>query len=222
MRFVKIPAGMFRMGSTRGPAAEKPSHEVTLTQPFCLGISEVTQKQWKSVMYSSPSLASGDDLPVETVSWDEVHEFLAKLNETDPKVRYRLPTEAQWEYAASNGGQGIYGFGDDEEQLKGYGNCMGSRSGGAMPVGSLKPTTRWGLYDMHGNVAEWVEDDFAPYKPEPVTDPFTRPEPEGLRGRRGGSYVNGADRCRAAARDYVRRGQASFDTGFRVVRDPVH
>ena len=129
--------------------------------------------------------------------------------------------ESQWEYAASDGGRSIYGFGNDGEQLPEYGNCTGSRSGETKAVGSLRPTTRWGLYDMHGNVAEWVEDDYGTYAPGPVTGPVAPRSAEELRGRRGGSYVNNADKCRAAARDYVRRGKASFDTGFRIVRDPV-
>jgi formylglycine-generating enzyme required for sulfatase activity len=219
MRFVKIPPGEFQMGSSSGP--DGPIHHVTLTKPFCLGVVEVTQKEWTSVMRSNPSFAEGDDHPVERVSWQEAHDFLRKLNEFDPRGHYRLPTEAEWEYAASDGESGIYGFGDDEERLPKYGNCAGSRSGATMPVGSLLPTTRWKLHDMHGNVAEWVED-FGVYEENPVVDPVAPPRVDGQRGRRGGSFVNNFDHCRAAARSSNFQGKESYDTGFRVVRDPVH
>ncbi len=218
MRFVKIPGGSFEMGSGNG--ADGPVHQVTLTKPFCLAVYEVTQRQWTAIMHSNPSFAAGDDHPVETVSWQEAHDFLKKLNELDPRGHYRLPTEAQWEYAASDGGAGIYGFGDDEELLPKYGNCTGSRSGKTMAVGALLETTHWGLHDMHGNVAEWVED-FGAYGTDPAIDPVAPPRADAQRSRRGGSFLNNADHCRAAARSFVPQGKESYDTGFRIVRDPM-
>jgi len=137
MRFVKIPDGSFEMGSDYGPGLEKPPHSVTLRKPFCLGVFEVTQRQWDDVMHSNPSAVKGDDLPVESVSWNDVQVFLKKLNEIDPSGHYRLATEAQWEYVASGGGRGVYGYGDDEKKLGEYASC--DQGGGPSPVGRFGP-----------------------------------------------------------------------------------
>jgi formylglycine-generating enzyme required for sulfatase activity len=216
MRFVEIPGGSFLMGSEPRGSLEWPPHLVTLST-FCFGAYEVTQEQWEAVMHNSPSTVKGVDLPVETVSWLDVRTFLRKLNEKDPAGRYRLATEAQWEYAASGSGRGIYGYGNDDRKLREYGNCdQGDRPS---RVGSFQPT-RWGLYDMHGNVAEWVAD-LEQYTAAPVVDPVGPPRSDDL-GVRGGSFQDEPYGCRAAHRELLPPDARKPWLGFRVVRDPVH
>jgi formylglycine-generating enzyme required for sulfatase activity len=215
MRFVKIPGGTFLMGSDTKGSLEWPAHSATLS-PFCLGAYEVTQAQWRAVMQDDPSTEKGDDLPVETVSWNDVQGFLKKLNEMDPSGHYRLPTEAQWEYAASGGGRGVYGFRGDDTELPEYANC--SKRGQPTPVGSFR-ATRWGLYDMHGNVAEWVAD-LEHYDPNPVIDPVGPPRSDEL-GVRGGSSWEDPSKCRAVHRDMREPSEGNSWVGFRVIRDPV-
>jgi formylglycine-generating enzyme required for sulfatase activity len=121
MDFVLLPAGTFRMGSDTGDSDEKPGHEVRLSKPFYLGKHEVTQGQWQAVMGTNPSNFKGDtNLPVENVSWTDVQAFIQKLNAKEGGTRYRLPTEAQWEYAARAGTTTTYSFGNDERQLGEY------------------------------------------------------------------------------------------------------
>lgn len=216
MRFVKIPGGSFEMGSNPEPGLEGPTHPVTVS-PFCLGEYELTQAQWEAVAHENPSAVKGDDLPVESVSWADAQTFLKKLNEMDPAGHYRLPTEAQWEYAASGGGQGTYGYGDDEKKLREYGSCGDGDS--PSPVGSFR-STRWGLHDMHGNIAEWTAD-LEKYDEKPVVDPVGPPRSDGL-GVRGGSFMGKPDDCRAAHRDMQPPEKRLPWIGFRVVRDPVH
>jgi len=217
MKFAKIPGGSFEMGSDYGPGLEKPPHSMTLSKSFCLGVFEVTQRQWDDVMHSNPSAMKGDDLPVESISWDDIQVFLQKLNKLDPAGHYRLPTEAQWEFAASGGGRGIYGYGNDEKKLQEYGNC--DQGDGPLPIGSFR-STRWGLHDLHGNVAEWTAD-LEKYEETPVVDPVGQARSDGL-GVRGGSFQDKPSNCRAAHRDLKPPGKRLPSIGFRVVRDPVH
>jgi len=164
MEFVLIPAGEFVMGSPLDEEGrdsdEGPVHHVTIKNPFYMGIYEVTQKQWREIMGDNPSYFTGyDNLPVEQVSWDDVQEFIKKLNEKEGTNKYRLPSEAEWEYAARAGTTTRYSFGDLESKLGDYA-WYGDNSGGKThPVGQKKPNS-WGLYDMHGNVWEWVQDCF--------------------------------------------------------------
>jgi formylglycine-generating enzyme required for sulfatase activity len=220
MVFVMIPAGTFRMGVTRGTGDNRPAHEVTISKPFCLGAYEVTQKQYEAVTGANPSSRKGADLPVESVTWEDVERFTSDLNRLDPAAHFRLPTEAQWEYAARGGKAGLYGFGDDESLLPRYGNCLGDGDGypATSPAGRFQPT-RWNLHDMQGNVSEWVQDWYGGYSSEPVSDPAG--PPRGVeRVRRGGSFRTNAKNCQAVARKSSRPEQALFDLGFRVVRDP--
>lgn len=221
MVFVKIPAGQFRMGVTRGSGDKQPAHDVTISRPFCLGAYEVTQRQFAFVTGSNPSHHQGDDLPVENVTWQDAQDFLALLRKSDKMGRYRLPTEAEWEYAARGGKEGPYGFGDDESLLPRYGNCVGGRDGfeGTAPVGRFLGAA-WHLHDMHGNVSEWVQDWYGSYSPEPATDPAG--PSEGLkRARRGGSFRTSAEHCQAVARNSALPDKILYDVGFRVVRDPI-
>ncbi len=116
-----------------------------------MGKYEVTQKQWHEVMGTNPSTFKGDDLPVESVSWNDVQKFIKKLNKKENTNKYRLPSEAEWEYAARAGTTTRYSFGDDARKLRNYAWYYANSNFETHPVGEKKPNT-WGLYDMHGNV----------------------------------------------------------------------
>lgn len=138
----------------------QPHHRVRITKAFEMGKYEVTQAQWEAVMGSNPSYFKGADRPVEQVSWDETQEFLRRLNAHNDGYRYRLPTEAEWEYAARAGDSGEFAESPTLRELAWFGEGRGSVTnspGGTLPVGTKKPNS-WGLYDMRGNVAEWVAD----------------------------------------------------------------
>ena len=162
MEFMLIPAGTFMMGSEKGYADEKPQHRVTISRPFYLGKYEVTQAQWEAVMGNNPSRFDGRNNPVEQVSWEDVRVFIARLNAHEGHTRYRLPTEAEWEYAARAGSTSAYSFGDDAARLGQYA-WYGDNSGKTThPVGQKLPNA-WGLHDMHGNVWEWVQGWYGDY-----------------------------------------------------------
>lgn len=222
IRFVRIPHGSFRMGAKRGKGDNTPVHRVTLREPFCLGATEITQKQWFEVLGSTPSDAPGANPPVSGVSWSDAQIFLEKLNQREPGALYRLPTEAQWEYAARTGRDGDYGYGDGTGKLPEYGNCNSEHDPypRTSDVGSFKPN-RWGLYDMHGNVSEWVADWYGPYLADAKDDPQGAPSGE-LRVRRGGSWNTNAKNCSAVVRNKSEPAYRAGDVGFRIVRDPVH
>jgi formylglycine-generating enzyme required for sulfatase activity len=215
MAFVKIEPGTFLMG-------KQPGHEVTLSRPFCLGRFEVTQGQWRRVMKRSVRRKeAGDDLPVSDISWDSAQEFLARLNQLDSKGRYRLPTEAEWEYASRAGAETRYSFGDDPSDLSRYANCQ-SKTGSdgfekLAPVGFFQKNP-WGLFDMYGNVAEWVDDWFAPLPDGPVTDP-RGPASGTEKIRRGGSFRLSRE-CGSDFRPFSKPDRHNEDTGFRIVREP--
>ncbi len=221
-RFMRLGPGTFLMGSPHGGAAdERPAHLVTLGA-FCMGAYEVTQEQWREVMGEAAgpgARGGGDDLPIESVSWDDVQVFLARLNRAVGGQRYRLPTEAEWEYAARAGSSGAYSFGDDPGELYRFGNCKSLEHDDgfdrAAPVGSFLPN-RWGLYDLYGNASEWVEDAYDRYGAGPVQDPHVR---DGTyRVRRGGSWDIIPKNCRSAARNKSRPDLRKGDVGFRLVR----
>ena len=178
LEMVLIPAGKFKMGSPvsekgRYPASkmdvkvgDETQHEVTLTKPYYIGKFEVTQEQWEAVMGDNPSSKTkGAKLPVTDVSWNDCQEFIKKLN-ASTKANYRLPSEAEWEYACRAGTITAYSFGDNLTISDA--NILGS---GIKAVGSYKPNA-FGLYDMHGNVFELCEDRCANYPTGPVTDPI--------------------------------------------------
>ncbi|MFL6260595.1 MAG: formylglycine-generating enzyme family protein [Thermoanaerobaculia bacterium] len=215
MAFVKIRPGTFLMGKQSG-------HEVTLTKPFCLGRFEITQGQWRRIMKRSVRRKeAGDDLPVSNVSWDEAQELLARLNRLDPGARYRLPTEAEWEYASRAGAETRYSFSDDPGDLSQYANCKNETGSDGFeklaPVGVFGKNP-WGLFDMYGNVAEWVEDWYAPLPDGPTTDP--RGPASGMeKVRRGGSFRLSRE-CGSDFRPSSKPDRRNEDTGFRVVREP--
>ena len=225
MKFSYIPAGSFSMGAN--DKGDGPVHKVTLTKPFCLGRSEVTEAQWSVANKQSvPGKGRGGDHPVANVSWFDAKEFVAKLNrlnENEPAGRVRLPTEAEWEYVATGGGEEDYTFGGDRQKLSDYGNCYGQKGNDhfdkSSPGGFFR-ATRWGLYDMYGNVSEWVED-VSPYDQGPATDPLGSAGSDGQRMLRGGSFRTKAANCRATHRNPANPAYKNDDTGFRIARDPV-
>jgi formylglycine-generating enzyme required for sulfatase activity len=185
MTFVKIEPGEFMMGCSADDNAcnadEKPSHRVRITKPFEIGKYEVTQLQWKAIMSSNPSVNIGDDHPVESMTKGEAQDFLNKLNARNDGYRYRLPTEAEWEYAARAGTTGPYAGKLDE--IAWYAGNSGDES---HSIGTKKPNA-WGIYDMEGNVREWVADLYSAnyYSSSPTDDP-TGPAPGQRGGGRGG------------------------------------
>ncbi len=212
MEFVFLSSGTFVMGSEH--PKEYPAHQVSLSRPFYLGRYEVTQKQWYEVMGTRPSRYAGDDLPVERVSWLQVREFIRKLNRREGVSLYRLPTEAEWEYGCRAGTTGDYAG-----ALEKMGWYADNADHGTHPVGGKKPNA-WGLYDMHGNVLEWVEDRYEqtqPYPAGPVTDP-TGATIGARRIIRGGSLVNSDSYCRCAFHNSERRDRQQFYLGFRLAR----
>ncbi len=215
-KFVRIPAGRFSMGSS-APASfdeEKPVHEVSLTRPFELQTTEVTQAQWRAVMGNNPSKFPEDDRPVEQVSWNDCQTFLRKLNEREPGRHYRLPTEAEWEYACRAGSAAErYGeLGDTAWYARNAG-------GATHPVGQKRPNA-WGLFDMLGNVWEWCADWYDDYPAVAVTDP-PGPPSGSYRVIRGGGWNQDDRGVRATNRGNGGPNGAGADWGFRLARDPA-
>lgn len=215
MEFILIPAGEFRMGAEDGPADEKPVHRVRISRPFYLAKYPTTQAQWEAVMGNNPSRFKGDpNRPVENVSWDDAQEFLRRLSEKEGKA-YRLPTEAEWEYAARAGTTTAYCFGDDAKLLREYGWYDENSGGTTRPVGQLDANA-WRLHDMHGNVWEWVQDWYAEnyYQQSPVIDP-QGPENGTYRVLRGGSWRDVAGVLRVSNRYRCDPGYRRVHSGFR-------
>ena len=157
-----------------------------------------------------------EDRPVEQVSWDDAQEFLAKLNLMEKIDTYRLPTEAEWEYACRAGSTTRFCFGDKEEKLGEYAWYGDNSEGKTHPVGQKQPNA-WGLYDMHGNVWEWCQDWYGDYPAGPVTDP-RGPDAGEYRVLRGGSWDNDTRNLRSAVRNYYYPDYRSDIIGFRVAR----
>jgi len=222
IKFVLIPAGTFMMGSPEdepGRFASETLHEVTITRPFYMQTTQVTQGQWKKVMGNNPSYFQGDDnLPVEQVSWNDVQEFIGKLNKNEGKDKYRLPSSAQWEYACRAGSSTMYSFGDDLGHLGEYAWYDENSGNVTHPVGLKKPND-WGLYDMYGNVWEWVQDWYGDYPSGSVTDP-EGPLSGPSRLFRGGSGVGCTKECcRTAFRGGDRPDSRSLNSvGFRLIK----
>lgn len=213
-----VPAGVFRMGAADGEEDEKPAHDVRLTKPFYLGVTEVTNAQWKRVMGSVPSEWKEDDLPVENVSWEDAVEFCRKLSELPQEKAarriYRLPFEAEWEYSCRAGTTTKYSFGDNAAFLSEHGWFEGNSGGKAHPVAQKQPNAR-GFYDMHGNVYEACYDWFGPHPSQLATDPQGPPAGT-LRVHRGGSCRDNTWFCRTANRDSFGPSSRDRHLGFRV------
>lgn len=218
MEFVLVPPGVFLMGSPDSDKDaredEQPQHLVTISQPLYLGRYPVTQAQWQAVMGENPSHFTGDNLPVERVGWEDAQAFIRKLNAQEGHVRYRLPSEAEWEYACRAGSRTRYCSGDDAGLLGPYA-WYGENSGGKThPVGLLQPNA-WGLHDMHGNVWEWVQDWYGDYPAGAELDP-EGPSSGASRVLRGGSWDDSASYCRTADRDFDSPDSRDNDVGFRL------
>lgn len=253
MKLVLIPKGTFTMGSPideEGRLEDEVQHQVTISQDYYLGVTEVTQGQYEKVMGNNPSdfqchqsyKVQGDSSnhPVEMVSSDDAVQFCKRLSELPEEKKagrvYRLPTEAEWEYACRAGSTSKYSFGDDEGQLGDYAWFSGNSNQKTNPVGQKKPNA-WGLYDMHGNVFEWCADWYDDYPKQAVTDPVGPAEgvvpvnrvvhaysqdvlfqvvTHETRVNRGGSSCSGAASSRSAGRNCNAPRVGSPVRGFRV------
>ena len=228
---IRIPPGRFLMGTNEAihaddswkPCAscpprndaERPAHQVTITHEFWMGEFDVTQGQWQAVMGTNPSHSkeSGPDAPVERVSWNDVQQFLGKVNASQQEWMVRLPTEAEWEYAARAGTTTeTYGPLDDIAWYRGNGGGKTHRAGEKRP-------NAFGLYDMLGNVWQWCSDWFGPYPSATAVDP-TGPESGDKRIDRGGCYYCDAIHERASRRNRDTVEHASPSIGFRIVAVP--
>ncbi len=222
VEFVLIPEGEFMMGSPSGEEDrdddEGPVHKVTIEEPYYLGKYEVTREQWFEVMGSNPSNFKGDDLPVEQVSWDDVQEFIKKLNEIEGTNKYRLPSEAEWEYACRAGTTTRYYFGDDESRLKDYAWYIDNSNQKTHSVGQKKPNP-WGLYDMYGNVWEWCQDRYhSDYNGAPSDGSAWESGSSSSRVVRGGCWRDDARYCRSAFRSRNVPRLRYGGVGFRILR----
>jgi formylglycine-generating enzyme required for sulfatase activity len=221
-KFVLIPAGTFMMGSPEdepGRFASETLHEVTISRPFNMQTTPVTQGQWKKVMGNNPSYFQGDEnLPVEQVSWNDVQEFIRKLNNNEDEDKFCLPTSAQWEFACRAGRSTMYSFGDDPGRLGEYAWYDENSGNVTHPVGLKKPND-WGLYDMYGNVWEWVQDWYGDNPSGSVTDP-EGPSSGPTRVFRGGSGVDCTGSCcRTAFRAGAKPDSRSWNSvGFRLIK----
>lgn len=240
MEFVPILAGSFIMGSPKtepGRGTSEAQHKVTISRAFYMQSTEVTVKQWQHIMgrrlfgrHRGP-----DNLPMDRVSWHDVMKFIRRLN-SRAEGTYRLPTDAQWEYAARAGSTTAFNWGADIDCTRAmYGNnsrkrgpCVdyarakGMKSDQSAPVKSYPPNA-WGLFDMHGNVWEWCQDQFDPdrhrhqlYSIYDLSDPVN--ESGSYRIRRGGSWRSKESSCRSANRTFSHAGTRYKTTGFRLVR----
>lgn len=238
MTFVRIPAGTFLMGSADDePNRDKGEvrHRVSISKPFDLQTTEVTYEQWRRVMGLSRFRFVGrhrgpDEMPVTRVCHHDIEEFLARLNALG-EGHYRLPTEAEWEYAARAGTTTAYSWGErircshamyanhpsGANDCHAYAAVRDLPQGGPAPVKSYPPNP-WGLYDMHGNVWEIVADWYGPYATGPQTDPRA-PDGGAMRVRRGGGWASRGDALRSANRAYIHPASRLGSTGFRVVRE---
>jgi formylglycine-generating enzyme required for sulfatase activity len=232
MKLVLIPKGTFMMGSPeseQGRKQDETQHEVTISKEYYLGVYEVTQAQYEKVMGKNPShfqgaIVGGENagLPVENVSWDDAVEFCKWLSELPEEKKagrvYRLPTEAEWEYACRAGSKTAFSFEDEVGLLPEYGWFDRNSSGRTHTVGLLEPNA-WGLNDMHGNVCEWCSIWYGEYPRNAVTDPIG-PNASSYRMHRGGGYSNDIASCRSASRDGVDPAVRLRDLGFRVALSP--
>ncbi|MEO6787835.1 MAG: formylglycine-generating enzyme family protein [Chthoniobacteraceae bacterium] len=240
--FASIPAGTFTMGTTdevqaelqaagawtRFEEVERPAHTVRISKPFLMGKFEVTQKQWTDVMGArNPSAFKVADRPVETVSWDDVKIFIAALNKKERRSRFRLPTEAEWEYCCRAGSGGAYGLGKDKVAVtaKSLGDYawFSANAGSKTQAAGAKLPNAWGLHDMQGNVWEWCQDWYTPtfYTAESATDPMNSDAQNSTeRVIRGGSWFLAATSLRAASRGASLPDAKSAYIGFRLVCEP--
>ena len=214
---VLVKAGTFTMGATpemQDPwDNEKPAHKVTLTKDYYMGRTEVTQALWRAVMGSNPSYFKGDKLPVEQVSWDDCQQFIKKLNAITGKS-FRLPTEAEWEFAARGGNQSRHFQYSGSNNLYDVAWYFDNSNEKTHPVGTKQPN-ELGLYDMSGNVCEWCNDWYEGYSSDAQTDP-KGPANGSYRVYRGGSWINYARSCRSSNRIFNSPVISNYYLGLRL------
>lgn len=223
MEFVLIPAGEFQMGSPSYDGKlfdfDSPVHNVTIQEPFYMSKYEVTQKEWTEVMGYNPSYFKGDDLPVDSVLWSEVQKFVLKLNLKEGSEKYRLPTEAEWEYACRAGTTTRFSFGDENEDLIEYGWSAYDSNETSHPVGQKLPNP-WGLYDMHGNVWELTQDSWhSSYESAPSDGSAWSEENSTIFVGRGGSWLDGPNLCTSTFRGSEEEDKRVTCLGFRLVKN---
>ena len=230
MAFVLIKPGRFMMGSPDdepGRYSGEKHHAINLTKPFYLQTTEVTQAQWKALMGKNPSSHKrcGETCPVEQVSWKDAQEFIQKLNQKEGTHKYRLPTEAEWEYACRAGSTSAFANGGISElqcgrdaNLDAIGWYCGNSNNMIQPVARKKPNA-WGLYDMQGNVQEWCQDWFGVYPYDEVTDPKGPPSGS-YRVMRSGVWYSPARDCRSASRFGSPPHYRFRHIGFRLCKTP--
>jgi formylglycine-generating enzyme required for sulfatase activity len=234
-RLLWVAPGRFAMGSPPGEAGrsedEGPQTDVTISRGFWLGIFSVTQEQWSELaehapgIKAEPSFFRGTNLPVEQVSWDDCQAWLRELNAIEEAAgrvpagcQYRLPTEAEWEFACRAGTSTRFHFGDGDAPLADHAWHSTNSGGQTHPAGAKKPNA-WGFFDMHGNVWEWCQDRYGPLSRGAVSDPSG--PPLGLnRVFRGGSWGVQAARCRSAYRVWNAPGYRDYTVGFRLALGP--
>lgn len=226
MEFVFIPAGTFQMGSPPSEQGrhgdEGPVRRITLTEPFYLSRYEVTQAQWRAVMGHNPSIfkhePNAENLPVDWVSWQDAQRFIEQLNRTH-EATFRLPTEAEWEYAARAGTSTRFYWGADEDatSIRDHAWAHSYAEGTSHPVGQKKPNP-WGLYDMSGNVWEWTQDWYGPYPDTAQVDPMG-PDQGKNKVYRGGSWFNAPSTLRSANRHRHPTDEPFTNAGVRLVRE---
>jgi formylglycine-generating enzyme required for sulfatase activity len=229
MSFVLLPPATYLMGSPLnedGRDLDEKIHWVSLTHRLYVQTTEVTQGQWKAVMGDNPSRfrSCGHDCPVERVSWDDVQVFIRRLNKMENTKNYRLPTEAEWEYACRGKTRTRYAWGDQMDCRKaniGVGisrACKGVNPGKTARVGNYPPNG-WGIYDMHGNVWEWCMDRYDRHHSGHLIDPAITDGDNLYRLYKGGSWLDRPRTCRSANRAYINRGFRYGYLGFRLVMD---
>lgn len=220
MEFVWMPPGTFTMGSPElepGRDPDERQHQVSITRGFWLGEYEVTQGQWEAVVGYNPSRFAAPDRPVEQVSWDDAQRYVTEANRGEGRPVYRLPTEAEWEYACRAGTKTAWSFGAEEQSLQQYGWCS-DPTGATHTVGVRAPNA-WGVCDMHGNVWEWCQDWYGWYGLQPVADPVGPDDGTG-RVLRGGAYNHYPRDARSTNRRSLSPGTRDYGIGCRLVRTP--
>ena len=217
-KMIRVEHGTFMMGAMKGDSDasddEKPVHQVTLTNDYYIGETQVTQQLWKAVMGSNPSYFKSDNRPVEKVSWYDCQTFITKLNSLTSQ-KFRLPTEAEWEYAARGGkkSKGYHYSGSNNlNEVAWYDNNSSSQTHDV----ATKQPNELGIYDMSGNVWEWCQDRFGSYSSASQTNP-TGANSSHYGVNRGGSWFNGARSCRSSNRCHFSHVSSFYNLGIRLV-----
>jgi formylglycine-generating enzyme required for sulfatase activity len=223
MEFTEIPAGQFTMHKEYQKIGRVPlTFDVAFENSFYMGTCEVTQAQWNTLMDDNPSRNPGNNLPVENINWYKANEFVKKLNELESTNKYRLPSEAEWEYAAKAGVDATFFFGEDESLLPEYAWYKDNSGASTHQTGTKDPNP-WGLYDMYGNVREWTADtwtydtELIPRNGTPFQTTSRFNEEHGV--IKGSSYSTWAFECNPGRRDKSDRSGRNKDVGFRIAMD---